>query len=160
MKLLNTDEETSFGTVQKAWRKEGPWPVMECHRLAQLASQPSGEISVLVLRWERSWWVTNRHKHQRVFELNVISQSEHQNYIIEENKEVRWYIEVIWFIMTLYTKQSNAYIKTERNQSVATIEIKVALSKVSYSRSLLRISYPSHNSSLVYTPPTGGFFSC
>jgi hypothetical protein len=32
--------------------------------------------------------VTNRHKHQRVFELNVISQSEHQNYITEENKDL------------------------------------------------------------------------
>jgi hypothetical protein len=35
--------------------------------------------------------------------LNVISQSEHQTYITEENKEVRWYIKVIQCIMTLHT---------------------------------------------------------
>jgi hypothetical protein len=37
--------------------------------------------------------------------------------------------------MTLYTKQENAYIKTDKNQAVVTAEIKAALSKVSYSRS-------------------------
>jgi hypothetical protein len=38
------------------------------------------------------------------------------------------------------TKQRNAYIKTERNQAVITTEIKEALSKVSYSRSQVRIT--------------------
>jgi hypothetical protein len=35
--------------------------------------------------------------------------------------------------MTLYTKQKNAYIKAGRMQAVITIEIKVALCKISYS---------------------------
>ena len=48
-------------------------------------------------------------------DLNVISQSEHQTYITEENKEVRWYIKVIRCIMTRYTKRKNAYIKADRN---------------------------------------------
>jgi hypothetical protein len=39
------------------------------------------------------------------------------------------YIEVIWCIMTLYTKQKNAHIKSIRNQAVVTTEIKSVLSK-------------------------------
>jgi hypothetical protein len=35
--------------------------------------------------------------------------------------------------MTLYTKQRQAYIKAIRNEAVFTTEIKLALSKVSYS---------------------------
>jgi hypothetical protein len=50
--------------------------------------QPTGEFRVLVLKWARSWGVTSRHEYQRVLDLNVISQSEHQTYITEENKEV------------------------------------------------------------------------
>jgi hypothetical protein len=55
----------------------------------QLIPQPGGEIRVLVHRWARSQRVKNRHEHQRMLTLNVISQSEHQTYITEENKEVR-----------------------------------------------------------------------
>ena len=53
------------------------------------------------------------------------------------------------------TNQRNAYIKTSRNQAVVTTEIKAALSKVSYSRSQVRISHPRHNSGLLYNPPPG-----
>ena len=55
----------------------------------QSVLQPKGEIRVPVLRWARSQQVTNRHEHKRVLNLNVISQSKHQTYITEENKEVR-----------------------------------------------------------------------
>ena len=55
--------------------------------------QLGGRIGVLVLRWARSQQVTNRQEHKRVLNLSVISQSEHQTYIviIEENIEVRQY---------------------------------------------------------------------
>ena len=55
----------------------------------QLVSQPRGEIRVLVLRWARHQQVKNRHKHKGVLNLNAISQSQHQTYVTEENKEVR-----------------------------------------------------------------------
>jgi hypothetical protein len=69
----------------------------------QWVPQPVGEFRVLVLKWARSRRVTNRHEHERErdrdrdrdrdreteLDLNVLSQSEHQTYVTEENKEVR-----------------------------------------------------------------------
>ena len=60
-----------------------------CHRQTQSGSFTLGRIRVLVLRWARSQQVTNRHEHQRVLDLNVISQSKYQTYITEANKEIR-----------------------------------------------------------------------
>jgi hypothetical protein len=56
-----------------------------------------GLDSISTLRESGFWYsggqgvggVTNRHEHQRVLNLSVMSQSEHQIYIAEENKEVK-----------------------------------------------------------------------
>ena len=65
--------------------------------------------------------------------LSVISQSEHQTYITEENKKVKWPIKVIQGTLRLpdtkwlYTKQRNVYIKANRNQAVLRTEIKISV---------------------------------
>jgi hypothetical protein len=68
---------------------------------------------------------------ERVLYLNVMSQSEHQTYITEENKEVKWHISQGTLKLS-DIKQRNAYIKTGRNQAEFTTEVLSALSKVSY----------------------------
>jgi hypothetical protein len=56
----------------------------------QLVPQPHGRIRVLVLRWTRSQQGDKQARTlDRVLDLSVISQSEHQTYITEENKEVK-----------------------------------------------------------------------
>jgi hypothetical protein len=44
--------------------------------------------------------------------MNVVSQSEHQAYITEGNKEVKWYIKVIQGTLKL-SDQNDSYNKTE-----------------------------------------------
>jgi hypothetical protein len=53
----------------------------------QSAPQPTGESG----SWysARSWWGYKQMRTQGSVDLNVISQSEYQTYITEENKEVR-----------------------------------------------------------------------
>jgi hypothetical protein len=55
--------------------------------------------------------------------------------IQRKNKEVRWYISqgTSRCIITLYTKQRNAYIIAKRKQAVFTTEIRSTLSRVSFS---------------------------
>ena len=77
--------------------------------------------------------MTNRQGQQRVLYLNVISQSEHQTYITEENKEVRWHISQGTLKSSdTQQEQQNAYKKTVRNRTMFTIEIRSTLSKVSH----------------------------
>ena len=62
-----------------------------CHRQTQSGYLNPGRIRVLVFKWARSLQVTNRHKHNRVLNLSIISQNEHQTYIVitEQSREVR-----------------------------------------------------------------------
>jgi hypothetical protein len=100
---------------------------------------------VSVLRRARSWWkVTNGHWHKESAVSEVISQSEHQTYITEENKEVRWCTSQGTLKLS-DTKQRNAYIKTDRNQTVVRTEIKGSPFWSQPIGSQVRISHPSHN---------------
>jgi hypothetical protein len=65
------------------------FPLWSCGLDSVGVPQSVEEVRVPVLTWKRSRQVTNRHKYRGVLDLNVISQSKHQNYITEENKEVR-----------------------------------------------------------------------
>ena len=62
--------------------KDMPW--------TGLSLSTHGRIRVPVLRYARSLWDDKQTQTpERVLNLSVISQSEHQAYITEENKEVK-----------------------------------------------------------------------
>jgi hypothetical protein len=97
---------------------------VNCHGLDSVGPSTSGEPGLQCSGEQGvSWkWQTETDT-ERVLYLNVMSRSEHQTYITEENKEVRWHISQGTLKLS-DTKQRNAYIKTDKNQAVVTIEIK------------------------------------
>jgi hypothetical protein len=86
---------------------------------------------VLVLRQARSGWDDKQTgTPERVLDLSVVSQSEHQTLIQMKTKKLcdtlshPSYIKVNICKMTHFTKQRNAYIKGNRNQAVFTTGIR------------------------------------
>jgi hypothetical protein len=60
-----------------------------CCELDKVAPSTYGRIRVPVPRWSRSRQGDKQMSTQGSVDMNVISQSEYQTYITEENKEVR-----------------------------------------------------------------------
>jgi hypothetical protein len=66
--------------------------VVCCSGLYSVGPSTHERIRVPVPRWARSWRSSKQMRTQGSVDLNVISQREHQTYITEENREVRWHI--------------------------------------------------------------------
>ena len=100
----------------------------------QSVPQPLGRIRVPVLRYARNPRGDKQTgTPERVLDLSVVSQSEHQTLIQMKTKKLcdtlshPSYIKVNICKMTHFTKQRNAYIKGNRNQAVFTTGLKISV---------------------------------